>query len=469
MLVAPKNRGPKKVRSRGRHFMRSDKTLVLFTVLAATAAFPTAAVPAFAADKEQILYNFCSVLRGGLCSDGALPYASLTFDASGNLYGTTSLGGDGCDPPGCGVVFKLEPAGGGEEKETVLHSFGAGFDGYSPLASVTLDRAGNVYGTASMGGASGNGIVYELVPGKNGKWAEKVLRSFKGKDGRQPTAALVFDAAGQLYGTTFEGGTGQCKDGEFVEGCGIVFRLTLGASGAWTEKVLYYFKDKSPDAINPNAGVVFDSAGNLYGTTSGGGTYGVGTVYELSPEANGTWAEKVLHSFGSEGDGVYPAGLVFDAAGNLYGTTYSGGLYGGGTVFQLVHGKNRSWTEKTLYSFCSMSNCEDGLFPESGVILDKAGSLYGTTYLGGAFFIDCQNGLPFCGTVFELTPRNNGPWTEKVLHSFQNNGKDGVSPDTGLAIDATGNLYGTTGFGGAFGSCDGPDGPRCGVVFEITP
>ena len=272
-------------------------------------------------------------------------------------------------------MFELTPAGGGTWTEKVLYSFGNGTDGTDPAAGLIFDAAGNLYGTTQTGGTHSGGMVFELTPAAGGTWTEKVLYNFGGTDGDQPAAGLVFDAAGNLYGTTYVGGTSDK---------GTVFELTPAGGGTWTEKVLYNFNGTS-GAI-PQAGLIFDAAGNLYSTTFAGGTYNLGTLFELTPAGGGTWTEQVLHSFGNGTDGSGPwAGLIFDAAGNLYGTTRYGGSYGGGTVFRL-----NAQGETLLYSFSGA----DGKNPIAGLALDAAGNLYGTTYLGGA---SSQ------GTAFEIT------------------------------------------------------------------
>ena len=282
-----------------------------------------------------------------------------------------------------------------------------------------------------------------------------MLHSFgNGTDGRGPVGGLIFDAAGNLYGMTIQGGTYCSGSG----GCGTVFELTPAAGGSWTEQVLYSFCPQglpcTTDGYYPRAGLIFDGAGNLYGTTDNGGTYHDGTVFELTPAAGGTWTEKVLHNFNLNGtDGALPLGsLILDAAGNLYGTTSNGGTYTSrGTVFELTPTAGGGWTETVLHSF---GNGTDGVTPEAGLIFDAAGNLYGTTTGGGTYY---------GGTVFELTPAAGGGWTEQVLHSF-GSGTDGAYADTGLIFDAAGNLYGTTDDGGTYTSCPG----GCGTVFEIT-
>jgi uncharacterized repeat protein (TIGR03803 family) len=362
--------------------------------------FLTATDPLFAAGKEKLLYSFEGNPNG---TDGFDPRAGLIFDAAGNLYGTTQFGGsDGsnCTHLGCGTVFELVPGTGGKWTEKVLYSFcsaGASgcHDGSLPGANLVFDAAGNLYGTTEDGGAYGVGTVFQLSPNTNGRWTEKVLHSFgNGTDESQPAGSLIFDPAGNLYGTTTNGGT---------YGSGTVFQLSRGTNGKWTEKVLHTF-GKGKDGKKPVAGLIFDAAGNLYGTTADGGAYGsndcgfdtgCGTAFQLSPGANGTWTERALHSFGNGTDGAQPgARLIFDAAGNLYGTTELGGVYGGGTAFRLKLGTNGKWTERVLHSF---GNGMDGIGPSAndGLIFDAAGNLYGTTMVGGSHLL---------GTVFEITP-----------------------------------------------------------------
>lgn len=269
---------------------------------------------------------------------------------------------------------------------------------------------------------------------------EKVLYNFKNdnKDGSAPYAGLIRDSAGNLYGTTFYGG---------AFGDGSVFELTPKTGGGWTEKLLHSFNNNFIDGFSPYASLIFDSAGNLYGTTLQGGEDGLGTVFELKHTASGKWLEKILYSLGSTStDGTYPyAGLIFDSAGNLYGTTSEGGTFGYGTVFELTL-KSGNWTETILHNF--NNDGTDGVNPYASLIFDSAGNLYGTTGLGGA---DLK------GTVFELT-LTAGTWTETVLHSFSE--VDGYEPASSLIFDASGNLYGTTLYGGAY---------DYGTVFELTP
>jgi uncharacterized repeat protein (TIGR03803 family) len=290
------------------------------------------------------------------------------------------------------------------------------------------------------------------------------------RDGGLPASSLIFDGAGNLYGTTTTSFGGNCGP----DGCGMAFELSPKSGGGWKETVLHVFKLNGKDGINPQGNLILDAFGNLYGTTGSGGDcnqqYGCGTVFELSPKSGG-WKETVLHNFNGM-DGAYPeAGLIFDAGGNLYSTTNSGGTgkcnFGGfsgcGTVFELTPKTGGGWTETVLYSFKGKDG--DGSRPTAGVVIDAAGNLYGTTeYGGGVSNTFCDNG---CGSVFKLTPKADGSWTETVLHGFNNNGEDGTFPLGGVILDAAGHLYGTTYIGGNGGCGFSP--PGCGTVYEIIP
>lgn len=412
-----------------------------FTTLAAVLAVFTVTLlvnDTRAAAQERVLHNFSG-------KNGSQPYSGLIFDAAGNLYGTTFEGG----LYNYGTVFELTPKAGGGWTEKVLHSFNYnGKDGYYPHGSLIFDGNGNLYGTTTYGGSAacsddqpgGCGTVFELTPKPGGGWAEKILYSF-GNGGAYPVASLIFDTVGNLYSTTLEGPVVEGVNA----GCGTVFELTPAAN-AWTEWTLYF---NFADDCGPFAGVVFDAKGNLYGTTEGEGAYG-GIVYELTPGAGGSWTETTLHYFLLDGtDGYTPAGgLIFDAAGNLYGATVFGGTGKVGTVFELTPTSGNMWTEAILHDFGSGTE-EYG--PSGSLMFDAAGNLYGATYAGGTYNY---------GTVFELSPAGDGRWTGRVLHNFNNNGKDAYYPNGSLIFDDAGNLYGTTGSGGLYGN---------GTVFEITP
>lgn len=273
-------------------------------------------------------------------------------------------------------------------------------------------------------------------------------------DGANPQAALISDSTGALYGTTASGG---------ASNAGTVFKLTPSATAGnpWSESVLYGFcsQTRCGDGSVPYAGLIFGSDGALYGTTSGGGAFGGGTVFKLTPAADGSWTESVLYSFTGGNDGDLPyAGLIMDAAGALYGTTEFGGSNGAGTVFKLAPPGTvgGGWSESVLHSFTGGSG---GFFPLAGLIMDASGTLYGTTRLGGN--ASCNGGYG-CGVVFALAPptATNPDWSESVLYSFAGGSGDGADPMAGLISDSTGALYGTTKQGGPAGA---------GTVFTLTP
>jgi len=286
-----------------------------------------------------------------------------------------------------------------------------------------------------------------LAPGARAAATEKVLYSFTGgSDGSTPYADLILDNSGNLYGTTFKGG---------VYGYGTVFELTPNPHGSWTESVLYSFTGGN-DGANPEWGALaFDTANNLYGGTLGGGEYGGGNLFELSPNLDGTWAESVLHQFTDKSDGAYPhANPIFDAAGNLYDTVAAGGAYGCGTVFKMTPGSNNHWTYHVIHQF---GGRPPACAPWVGFTPDAAGAYYATTRNAGKF---CNPGSRDCGTVFQLTPTSGGGWTYKVIHLFSG-GKGGADPSVGgLVFDGQGNLYGATEYQGAHGY---------GLVFKLAP
>jgi hypothetical protein len=358
------------------------------------------------------------------------------------------------------VILSLASAASAEWKEKVLYSFQGLPDGSVPVGAVVFDKAGNLYGTTQDGGSSSCpsvvqcGTVYQLAPPakQGGPWTETVLYIFKGntsKDGASPYGGLVIDAAGNLYGTTGYGGTGNCTVLGSKLGCGTVFELSppKQKGGKWTETVLYSFPTPK-QGFSPAGDLVFDGAGNLYGATTYGGGYGTncgdayyqycGTVFELSPPKTkgGKWTEKVLHSFAGGTDGANPnGGLVLDSKGAVYGTTYFGGNRGGqcgsvgcGTAFQLKPPatKGAAWTEKQLHLFAGGN---DGRLPSAGVTFDSKTNLYGTTV----------------GTVFRLAPPStkSGRWKETILYAF-NSCETGCDPEGKLTFDGLGNLYGTT-------------------------
>ncbi len=402
------------------------------------------------AQTLQTLYTF----KGS--PDGWDPTAGVSLDSKGDVYGTTQSGGSStdCGSAGCGAIFELSAG-----KEKWIYSLkGPKTDGESPTnASVAINSKGNLYaatgyggtGTCVNGGATGCGTIVTLTSSGT---SEKIFHSFLGSpnDGWGPDGDMVFDSAGNLYGTTLAGGNNEsgCSGG-----CGTVYKIL--SSGK--ESVFYKFctATKCADGGAPQGGMVMDSSGNLYGTTSGGGAYLHGTVFKLSSSG----METVLHSFCAKTncpDGEVPfGGLALNTATNiLYGTTGAGGTVkcgqssdGCGTLFEIsTSGTNF----KTLHDFGSAG---DGIEPYGGLAIDKAGNVYGTTLVGGTDLPD--------GTVFEYTAGG----TYSILWNFS--GSDGGRPMGTLTLDSKGNLYGTTSVGGDL-SC-ASDSSGCGTVFELTP
>lgn len=408
------------------------------------------------AQDFQVVHNF----TGGV--DGGHPQAGVMFDAAENMYTATTGGGShdaNCQSFGCGVVLRLTRVGV-NWTASPFYTFQGGSDGSLPDAGLAVGPSGTLYGTTSAGGYDNNGFgfgtVFSLMPDMHAcvaapcPWTETVLYRFAaGNDGWQPTLGkLVLDAAGNLYGTTVNGGSASCGG----YGCGTVFKLTP-VSGGWAESVLYTFVGDSGGAY-PQGGLVFDQAGNLYGTATGGGMScdvyadGCGVVFKLSPAQDG-WTETVLHSFTGGADGATPVGgVIFGAPGVLYGTTELGGS-GNGTVFQLT-ASGSSWTLNTIYAFRGPGVAG----PTANLTLDASGNLLGTTLSGPPDYP-----FPPCeGSVFKLT-QARGTWGYTLLHCFTGD-SDGGQPYSPVALDSHGNLFGTTFAGGAYGQ---------GVVWELAP
>jgi hypothetical protein len=364
------------------------------------------------------------------------------------------------------VIAALCCAASAEWKEKVLYSFQGTPDGLYPIGALAFDKAGNLYGATSWGGADtcpgiGQcGTVYQLQPPaqKGGPWSENELYIFKGKnsnDGETPAGGVIFDASGNLYGTTAYGGDGSCMLLGGLVGCGTVYKMTPPKTegNAWTESVVYSFKG-GKDGYLPNGDLTFDSAGNLYGATQYGGGYGscnsplyqyCGTIFKLSPPKTkgGKWTEKVLYSFKSGTDGANPnGGLLLNSKGAIYGTTAAGGnqnckydaSVGCGTAFELdpPATTGTSWGEKVLHRF--RGGFGDGQGPNGNLIFDASARVFGTTRGGGS---------AESGTIFQLgIVKGTKRWAETIPYSFQG-GVDGWAPDGGVVIDPSGNLYGT--------------------------
>ncbi|HEX4861957.1 MAG TPA: choice-of-anchor tandem repeat GloVer-containing protein [Rhizomicrobium sp.] len=406
------------------------------------------------ASSLRTLFDFCN---GTGCTDGSQP-SPLLMDQSGNLYGTTQHGGANQG----GTVFELMPSGGSRWKYRVLYTFCTQTncaDGLASQGKLIADTQGDLYGTTSGGGgASSAGTAFELIPNLNRtKWTYRLLHAFCSSggtsctDGSIPVSGLTYagaasgtpyDGTSPLYGTTVDGGRAN-------PGSGVVYQL-VPSGGSANETVLYRFCPKSgcADGASPEASVTADGTGNLYGTTAVGGKSGLGTVFELSPMA-GNWTETVLHSFCAKTncpDGDVPQSeLVMDAPGTLYGVL-SGGKTGFGVAFKLVPSGKTS-QETVLHNFCVKTNCTDGESPVTGLVMDGFGNLFGTTEAGGR-----NNG----GTAFELNASFH------ILYNFcaRPSCGDGSEPNSTMLVDGTGHLFGTTLGGGAGNG---------GTVFEISP
>lgn len=415
--------------------------LFLLAVVVSTA-------PAAQAQTFQVIHYFSGQ------ADDSTPEAGLTPAGAGKFYGTTN----GVEVASNGTVFKLTHGGSGWALSplNIFHQAGGGA---RPDSKAVIGPNGNLFGVTYLGGLGdclGNGscgVVYEMQPPSHAcssficYWNQIVLHQFNAlPDAGVPEAPVIFDHAGNVYGTTSYGGTGICyNDIHLNYGCGTVYELTPSAGG-WTETILYSFQGGN-DGQSPEGGLIFDSAGNLYGTTAGGGSSGCGTIFEFSP-SGGSWTKTILHNFQCS-DGSNPWGnLIADRSGNLYGVTGGGGANDGGVAFELSQPGN--WTFNLLYSFPQSS------YPVGPLVFDGSGNLYGTTQVGGAY----GN-----GSAYKLT-HSNGGWTETDLHDFQST--DGEYLNGGLVIDSAGNLYGTAAEGGI-----GFNGPcyaiGCGTIWEITP
>ena len=410
--------------------------------VAATICFALVAFTSLAAYAQQyrVLHSFSNG------ADGAIPLGGMAIDATGTIYGVThgELGT-------VGTVFRVKPHNGSWIFET-LYTFSGGADGSTP-ATVVFGPDGALYGSTQSGGQGEGGVIFRLRPPPTPckavlcPWTETVLYSFvpDGVDASTPAGQLTFDASGAIYGTTLSGGGDPSCDG----GCGAVFKLTP-SGGHWTESVVYGFQRSGAAGWVPYSGVIVDSSGNLYGTTydgpgTGCGGFGCGTVYELTPSGSG-WNEQTLHRFQGSADGAQPiAGVVFDRSGNLLGATSEAGSGAGGTLFEISpSGGNRNFT--LLQSLPSDNGSPCG--PPWSLTMDQAGNFYGVT--------GCDTAPG--GNAFKLTPSQGG-WQYTDLHDFPE-GNGGWDPWGGVVIDAAGNVYGTTEFGGNYSR---------GTVWEITP
>lgn len=424
----------------------------------------TAILAITAAGKEKILYSFAGSQEGehaatsapqgetiffSFTDDTGGEYADtgLVLDRAGNIYGTTIQGG----AHGSGTVFRLTPEG----EHTLLYSFQGGADGSEPYKGVTLDAAGNLYGTTVGGGDTscdgGCGVVYKLTK-SNETWTQSVIHAFTGgADGSGAGSPLVFDRRGNLYGMTPAGGN---VPGCFGMGCGVIFRLEPD-DGNWNFRVLHTFTGGA-DGFGGSAGRLLIRPRHVYGVATSGGANMQGVAFELTPTPTGEWNFTTIYAFGAQPDAGSPfGGLISDKAGNLYGTTYFGGANGFGAVYKLERnggpeGNGGIWTETVLYSF---QGGTDGDSPLSTLVFDRAGDIYGTTSVDG------DPGCA-CGTIFKLSPGTNGQWTETVVHTFTGSTGDGSFPYPGMVMDSSGHFYGAARNGGPNDN---------GVIFKFVP
>lgn len=388
--------------------------------LTAAAALSMSSVLLTAVSAPAATFNVLHTFTGG--SDGGNPVDGVTIDKFGNLYGTAASGGSGY-----GTAYELKPAGSGWTFQ-VLHTFTAGADGAAPGARLIPGPGGRLYGTTTQG-ASGGGTVFDLGALKKSP-KENALFTFTGGNGYQASDGdLSFDKHGDIYGTTSYGGT--------YNG-GALFKLTK-SKGGYSETLLHSFGSGTDGSV-PVSGVIFDAQGNMYGSTSAGGTGGYGTIYEVSP----TGQETILWNFQAQSDGMTPyAGLQLDASGNLYGAATNGGVNGGGTIFELSQ-SNGSWNLTPIYSTPGWGVSG----PYRTPYLDANGNIFGTTHCDGAYS---------AGSIYELT-RSGSTWNYTALHDFTG-GSDGAYVFAPPVFDSKGNIYGTTQVGGS----------GYGVVWEVSP
>ena len=387
--------------------------------------------------------------------NGAAPLSKLVYTPSGEILGTASVGGDTTSPclnaNGCGVVFKLsKPNSSGKRNYEVVYTFNGGSDGMAPLGNLVLDSARNLYGVTEYGGgapigAYGGGTVYKLSPSSSGEWSETVLHAF-GASG---------DGYTPLSGLTADQ-AGNLYGTTSLGGAnntGTVYELSPNADGSWSETLLYSFGANANYALTgsiPAGEVTLDAAGNIYGTGSAGGSFDYGVVFELSANS-GSWAETVLYNFtGGKDQGTPTEPLWLDTAGNIYGTSGPvphGYVVGHGAVFELTPSSGGTWNETTLHKFATCGACTDGDQPSSGLTPDETGSLYGTTLTGGT---------ASAGSIYRLVPKAGGGWQYGQIYSF--NGTPQSFPEGGVVFDKDHNMYGVT--------YDDTD-PPSGGVYEI--
>ncbi len=394
---------------------------------------------------EHTLHPF----RGNCWVDGQNDnfVSALVADSQGNLFGARQCGSGS---PVAAGVFEISYVPGIGWRYSTIYEFTNDASGVALQNGLAIDSSGDLYGTTYLGGAHECGMVYKLQPAASGHWTETVLYNFGAlpqlADGCNPEAGLIFDNKGNLYGTTGWGGTN-------AGGAGVAFELTPNSNGEWSDTVLHSFRGP-PDGSGPNSSLVFDNSGNLYGTTSTGGHYSYGTVFELTPSPDGTWTETLIHEFSGDSDGAGPSSLVFDSSGNIYGS--AGGpvkIYNGGEVFKLSPQSDGTWTESVLHIFPEPSS--RAVAVPNQLSFDQRGILYGPLESGGdSNYGQCPEG---CGGIFRLIPSPDSEWTYQQVYEFTGLNDGGV-PTGPLIFDKHGNVYGTTSFGSNYEE---------GTVFQV--
>jgi hypothetical protein len=454
------------------------KTNLRAVIYAAIVGLVLVLTAAFAGAQGNIIYALHGI-------DGSFP-GQLALDAAGNIYGSAgSGGGTGRSCHGCSTIFKLSPATG-VWTETTIYNFTGGADGGADYRGVVVDGQGNLFGVTFVGGTAPCrcGTIFELSPTASGAYSYQLLYSFTDfSDGGYPLS-LVIDAKGNLYATTQAGGinTNNINCGS---GCGAVFELSPPTvqGGSWTGTPVYAFNGWG-DGITPE-GLVLDNAGNLYGFAELGGdeddpncygAHGCGTAFRLSPASDGSWAFSVIYTF-KPSDGAQPLSApVFDAAGNLYGAGFAGGkncafdALGCGAIFELSppadetssgEPSSGTWSITHLHAF---SGGYDGAFPVGPLAFDAAGNIYGATFGGGSTSCGQSHG---CGIVFKMSPAAGGGWIFTRLSAFPGQTNGGNRPEAGIILDAAGNLYGSTGYGGYQQNKPCKTAQGCGVIYEL--
>jgi len=410
--------------------MRS-KTLSGILATAILCSLLLSAHEAFASASIKTLYSFAGV------PDGQNPTGALVFDNAGNLYGTTFSGGYKSN----GTVFELSPSAGGAWTEKIIYTFAGGNDGANPSAGLIIDLTGNLYGTAMNGGnkacSGGCGTTFRLHPTPSGQWQFKVLHQFKGSDGANPDQILTVDSNGYLYGATRTGGSSNV---------GVIYQLfQLPHSTIYEFDVLHDFTGGADGAYPLTPTITIGSF--FYGVAGGGGEFGKGTAFELFSTPYGPWNFQLLYAFSDAGGYAPESPLNYGLSSGFYGLSSGGGDFGLGTLYELTSPLGRHWIEGAVYSFTGNA---DGELPSGPLTVGISGDFYATTKSGKVEY----------GAAVQFSPNSAGGWTETTLVTFDGAGNGGISPQGGVVLDSFGNLYGVTQYGGQY---------QNGEIYEITP